>query len=362
MVCLSSISFAYDFQVDGFNFDFIGSSNEVVLRSPINPIDIVVIPSKVTFRNREFDVVSIGDNAFRDTKLYSVTFSEGLRSIGDNAFRNTLIDRVLLPNSNERIGEYAFADCPNLKVVQFGENLLCSRYWKTLMHTFTNDDSIETIIFTGNQAPMNLFYYPPFSNMTKQFCKVYVPINGYLNFIESELPKLFANKLIPYSPEGVETETVPYVKYFWNEDSISNKYVINGSRSVYSPYSGTKTYPLNLIIEECPIKGHILVRITIDAVLSQSDLDLGTKRVFYAIKSNKSDYTELEGENWFVSGGDEKPSKRRIIIKFTQVKTRSLFKSKLQDAVSIGYGEGDKLIFIITDISDNFKVEFKEAN
>lgn len=359
-------SWGFDFQSNNFNFDFNGSSDNVILRSQVTPAASVVIPSKVNFREKDFNVKSIGDNAFANSNLEEVQFSEGLVEIGANAFRNTKINKVILPDSNESIGEYAFADCPNLKYVEFGKGIISSGYFRTLRHTFTNDDNIEKIVFRGNYPPMN-FDYQPFSRMTRQFCKIYVPINGYYNFIASDSPwsYSFANNIIPYSPKGDKVEVVPYCMYYWDDTAIKNIYEIKGSRSSYNPYSGTTEYPLTLTIEECLDKNrneNVILRITFKGRLNDSDdfIDSGS---YYAYLPNGSDFSEIHGEQWRIKSCDEKPYLSKISISFKKSKIKGLFKSKLADAILIKEeknGNVKEATFFISHLPEDLNVEFKE--
>ena len=64
-------------------------------------------------------VQSIGAKAFyKCTKLASFPFGEGLQSIGDNAFYQTALTSLTLPNSVTSVGANAFADCRSLAEVK----------------------------------------------------------------------------------------------------------------------------------------------------------------------------------------------------------------------------------------------------
>ncbi|MDR0732038.1 MAG: leucine-rich repeat domain-containing protein, partial [Treponema sp.] len=66
----------------------------------------VVIPEKIN----NLPVVAIGDSAFSDNQLTSITLPNSLTSIGDWAFRNNQLTSITLPNSITSIGDSAFRD------------------------------------------------------------------------------------------------------------------------------------------------------------------------------------------------------------------------------------------------------------
>lgn len=353
---------AYDFQADNFNFDFVGNTNEVVLRSQIIPTETVVIPSTVTFRGKEFYVTEIGENAFSNSNLREVGFKEGLKSINNYAFQNTKIKKIVLPDSHTVIGEYAFADCPDLKYVEFGKGIRSAYWWRTLTYTFCNDDNIEKIVFRGNFPPLN-FDYMPFSRMTRQFCKIYVPINGYYNFLNSPWNDVFANNIIPYSPKGMEVETVPYCMYSWDDNKVTNKYEIKGTRSSHNQYTGTNTFSITIVIEECPDeKGNVIVRFKYKGAIS--DRDEFQKDWYYTYLPKDSDLSSLKGESWRVINPDKEPSKDYLSIEFKKGKIQGLLKSKTVNQVELKLSKEDGSVketgsFVINEIPNNLNVKFE---
>lgn len=373
-LCYQVSIWSYDFQANNFNFNFKGNSDNVTLCSQITPTSTVVIPSKVSFRGREFNVTEIGDNAFRNANITEVKFCEGLLSIGDNAFRNTNIKEVVFPDSHQGLGDYAFADCPNLTYIEFGKGLITSEGFRpTLKYTFVNDDNIEKIVFRGNQPPTN-FLCVPFSKMTRQFCKIYVPFNAYYNFNNEHTPwkMFFTNEIIPYHPKGEKTEIVPYCVYYWDNSKVTNKYEIKGSRSVdlgydyYRHARNIEVHHMSLIIEECPDQyDSIMIRIKYESKLSGDTR--GTSNTYYSYSSKDADYTNLNGESWETNDPDN-PRKSKISFNFKKVKIKKpgLFKDKYEykNGVEItfyGYKENvSTTTYIIDSIPENFNVKFEE--
>ena len=100
--------------------------------------NILDIPEKVNFADKEYIVTEIGpdlffsnhtikevnipgsvriigDNAFCECSLERITLSEGLEYIGAGAFCYTPIEEIILPSTVTYIGGSAFADCAHLK-------------------------------------------------------------------------------------------------------------------------------------------------------------------------------------------------------------------------------------------------------
>ena len=68
----------------------------------------VVIPSTVKYENRTYHVTRIGDYAFYNCSITSITIPEGVTSIGDEAFFNSGITSITIPESITRIEKDAF--------------------------------------------------------------------------------------------------------------------------------------------------------------------------------------------------------------------------------------------------------------
>ena len=80
-----------------------------------NELTSVTIPSSVT---------SIGDYAFSNNELTSVTIPSSVTSIGDGAFGGNSLTSVFIPTSVTSLGDYAFAGNSTLTDVTITQNLL----------------------------------------------------------------------------------------------------------------------------------------------------------------------------------------------------------------------------------------------
>jgi hypothetical protein len=59
----------------------------------------------------------IGERAFADNKLVSVTIPDSVTSIGEWAFSSNQLSSVSIPDSVTSIGSSAFADCRALEII-----------------------------------------------------------------------------------------------------------------------------------------------------------------------------------------------------------------------------------------------------
>lgn len=93
-----------------------------------NQIKRVILPDTITnIANYAFNraanlesinfppgLISVGNYAFRGTKLGTITLPETLTNIGRYAFAETLITQIKIPESIVKMQDYIFYGCPNL--------------------------------------------------------------------------------------------------------------------------------------------------------------------------------------------------------------------------------------------------------
>lgn len=92
---------------------------------------------------------SIGDKAFYNSLVTTLSFPSTLENIGKEAFYNSHITKAILPDSMTSIGKYAFYGCKNLTTVNYPKNLTyvpqcCFQYCYNL-NTFTLPYGLEEI-------------------------------------------------------------------------------------------------------------------------------------------------------------------------------------------------------------------------
>lgn len=147
---LSLVASAEKVEIDGIWYNLVSKSKQAeVTSSPTKYEGDLVIPAIVAFQEENYEVTTIGDNAFASCgllgsviiprgvvrigdnafsschSLSSIIIPEGVKSIGSNAFYNCrFIESIVLPDGLETIDFSAFAFCPNLEEVYcYAENI-----------------------------------------------------------------------------------------------------------------------------------------------------------------------------------------------------------------------------------------------
>ena len=174
---------AYDFEVDGISYNILSSTDltvEVTYGSSYYTeySGVVIIPSSVTYANRTYGVISIGNYTFYDcSKLTSVTIPNSVTSIGDEAFYNcSSLTSITIPNSVTSIGYWAFSDCKSLTKtnytgdiagwcdIQFGDDMANPIYYS---HNFyINDQEITDLVIPNSVDSINNYAFSGCSSLT----------------------------------------------------------------------------------------------------------------------------------------------------------------------------------------------------
>lgn len=120
MLVLPLGAVAEDFTVDGVHYSMLSEALtvEVIAPSSGNYTGDIIIPESVIYKDEPYQVLAIGDNAFKGAKgVTSVTLPlVGITSIGKYAFNDcTGLTEFALPASITSIGNNAFFYCDNLK-------------------------------------------------------------------------------------------------------------------------------------------------------------------------------------------------------------------------------------------------------
>lgn len=106
---------AEQFEVDGIKYETIDQTQNVKVIAN-NYSGDVVVPDTVTYNDVDYLVTEIGDNAFKGTKITSISLPSGITKISDFAFQNcTEFTEIDLPDSLTTIGWQAFSGCGSIK-------------------------------------------------------------------------------------------------------------------------------------------------------------------------------------------------------------------------------------------------------
>ena len=112
------------------------------------------------------NVTMIGEVAFYDCDLTSVTIPDSVTTIGYMAFREcTSLTNVTIPDSVTTIGEYAFGECPSLTSVNIGDSVTeigwgTFRYCTSLTSVYckaATPPSLDTDVFLYNASGRKIF-------------------------------------------------------------------------------------------------------------------------------------------------------------------------------------------------------------
>ena len=155
MLCLSFSTYAYDFEVDGFQYSINSEEDRTVTVVGCLMDGDVEIPKKLIYHSTTYTVTQIGWEAFaRCIGLTSVTIPNSVTSIGENAFAWCVgLKSVTIPNSVTHIGVAAFAACKNLEAinVQFENS-----YYSSIEGILYDKNVTELISFPGAKTSVTI--------------------------------------------------------------------------------------------------------------------------------------------------------------------------------------------------------------
>ena len=158
IILFSTRLFAYDFSVDGIFYDIVSSgANATVSVAQGNYSGNIVLERTVTYREKEYTLVGIGDEAFYGCEeITTVNMPNSVTKIGDKAFEGcTQLTSVYLSNTLTHIGQRAFYNCEKLSsiklpasLVSIGSRAFFTSYYNRSISTLTINNTVEI----GNEA------------------------------------------------------------------------------------------------------------------------------------------------------------------------------------------------------------------
>ena len=111
----------------------------------------VIIPAKITYDGKTYNVTSIGENAFFNcTILTSINIPNSVTSIGKMAFYDcTNLTSITIPESVTSIGNYAFRDCKKLTSITIPDSVTTigaeAFAWCSSLTSITIPNSVTSI-------------------------------------------------------------------------------------------------------------------------------------------------------------------------------------------------------------------------
>ena len=129
LTLMSTISWAYDLEIDGMYYNL--NSDEVSVSLTYKSMTEfvytgdVVIPSSVKYRGRNYKVTVIGDDAFAGCEeLTSVSIPNEVETIGSYAFAGCDgLTSITIPSGVKTIKAYAFNICENINSIVIPQNV-----------------------------------------------------------------------------------------------------------------------------------------------------------------------------------------------------------------------------------------------
>jgi hypothetical protein len=115
---------------------------------------VIVIPDEVWGQL----ITAIGDNAFENSGLHSVTIPNSVTSIGERAFAKNQMSSITIPNSVRIIEREAFDDCNNITRITIGTNVAIGEY------AFHGENRFRNIYMERFGGSAGTYTYSSYSN------------------------------------------------------------------------------------------------------------------------------------------------------------------------------------------------------
>ena len=114
---------ANDFVIDGIGYTVTSFDECTVTVDDLSESisGIVVIPSTITYNNKNFTVTSI--NSIKSNNIESVIIPSTVNSINYAAFAGSSIKELIIPDNVTKIGKYVCNNCQSLISVTMSSNI-----------------------------------------------------------------------------------------------------------------------------------------------------------------------------------------------------------------------------------------------
>lgn len=166
MLCASAYASAYDFVSEGIAYTITSFTD---LECSVSSADVlyegdITIPEEVSYKGKSLTVVSIGDYAFENSAVTSVTLiPKSLCKIGYRAFANcNLLRSILLNEGLQTIDDEAFSRCSLLQSINFPKTVQSIG-----QSCFYGCTSIETIVLPNTLTKLGSYAFKECTNLRK---------------------------------------------------------------------------------------------------------------------------------------------------------------------------------------------------
>lgn len=197
MSMTASVASAYDAKIDGIFYNLTSAGTAEVTSGDIKYTGEVVIPEAVTYNQKTYNVVNIGNYAFKNcTDLTAVSIPGSVTSIGEEAFRRcsalksvsisegmtwigygvfmycTSLTSIVIPNSVEGLQGSCFEGCSALISISMGRGVS-----KIGTLTFSGCSNLKDVYVCASEIPAldNMYSYTTFQNVPLAEATLHVP-------------------------------------------------------------------------------------------------------------------------------------------------------------------------------------------
>lgn len=197
MSMTASVASAYDAKIDGIFYNLTSAGTAEVTSGDIKYTGEVVIPEAVTYNQKTYNVVNIGNYAFKNcTDLTAVSIPGSVTSIGEEAFRRcsalksvsisegmtwigygvfmycTSLTSIVIPNSVEGLQGSCFEGCSALISISMGRGVS-----KIGTLTFSGCSNLKEVYVCASEIPAldNMYSYTTFQNVPLAEATLHVP-------------------------------------------------------------------------------------------------------------------------------------------------------------------------------------------
>lgn len=163
-VIFSISASAYDVEVGGIFFNVVTKVKTAeVTKGDKAYTGNISIPELITVDNEVYNVISIGNDAFRNcSNLSSVIIPNSVTSIGNSAFLSCFcLASITIPNSVTRIGNFAFSGCKNITSVTIPNSVTTIGY-----NAFSGCSSLTSITIPNSVESIGYEAFKDCSSLT----------------------------------------------------------------------------------------------------------------------------------------------------------------------------------------------------